>query len=76
MTKIEKESQQIYPTYYNLLIGKNFWQAHYQVLSIVFPKVFIKLNVNSDAMIKNVKLLELNTKIESTFLNTKTLNMI
>ena len=29
-------------------------------LSIIFPKEFIKLNVNTDTMIKNVRLVELN----------------
>ena len=39
-------------------------------------KEFIKLNVIRDMMIKNVKLVELNTKIASAFLNTQTLKII
>ena len=38
---------------------QDLWQAHYQVLSIILVKEFIKLNVNLDMMIKNVKLAEL-----------------
>ena len=37
---------------------------------------FIKLNINTDAMIKHVKLLELQTKYATIFLNTQTLKMI
>ena len=38
-------------------------QAHHQTLSIIFLKEFIELNVNTDLMIKNVKLVELNISI-------------
>ena len=54
--------QKMYLTYYNLLIVQDLWQAHYQILSIIFLKEFIKLNVNSD-MKKNVKHVELNVSI-------------
>ena len=37
---------------------------------------FIKLNVNTDTMIKNFKLVELNIKIASVFLNIQTLTRI
>ena len=57
---MEKKLQKIYLTYYNLLIVQSLWQAHYQILSIIFPKEFIKLNVNGDKIIKSVKLEELN----------------
>ena len=46
------------------------------MLPIIFLKEFIKLNVNMDTMIKNVKLEEVNISIVTTFLNTKTLKMI
>ena len=36
-------------------------------------KEFIKLNVNTDMMIKNVKLVELDTKYATVFLNTQPL---
>ena len=51
---MEKKLQQIYLTYYSLLIVQDLWQAHYQILSIIFLKEFIELNVNSDTLIKNV----------------------
>ena len=35
---------------------QDLWQAHYQILSIFFQKEFIKINVNTDMMIKSVKL--------------------
>ena len=46
--------QKIYSTDYNLLIVQDLWQAQYQMLSIIFLKEFIKYNVNTDTMIKNV----------------------
>ena len=52
--KLEKK---IYVKDYNLLIAQDLWQAHYQILSIIFPKEFIKLNVNTDTIIDNMKLL-------------------
>ena len=73
--KMEKKLQKIYPTYYNLLIAQDLWQAHYQILSI-FLKEFIKLNVNLDTMIKNVKHVELNISIATVSLNTQILYMI
>ena len=53
---MEKKLQKLYLTYYNLLIAQHLWQAHYQTLSILFLKKFIELNVNTDMIIKNVKL--------------------
>ena len=44
--------QKIYLTYYNLLKAQDLWQAHHQILLIIFLKDFIKLNVNTDRMIK------------------------
>ena len=41
-----------------------------------FFEKFIKLSVNMDLMIKNLKLVELYTKYETVFLNTQTLKMI
>ena len=70
---MENNLQKIYPTDYNLLIAQNLWQPHYQILSIIFLKKFIKLNVNTDTMIRNVKLMELNINITTAFLNTQTL---
>ena len=65
-----------YFTDYNLLIAQDLWQAHYQILLIILLKEFIKLNVITNTMIKNVTLAELDTNITSVFLNIKTLKMI
>ena len=73
---MEKKLQTIYLTDYNLLIAQDLWQAHYQILSIIFLKKFTKLNMNMDATIKKVKLAELNINVATAFLNTQTLKMI
>ena len=38
--KMENKLQQIYFTYYNLLIVQDLWQANYQILSIILLKEF------------------------------------
>ena len=58
---MEKNLQKLYLTDYNLLTVQDFWQAHYQVLSIIFLKKFIKLSVQI---------------VISAALNTQTLNMV
>ena len=73
---MDNKLQKIYLTYNNLLIAQDLWQAHYQILSIIFLKEFIELNVNTDMMIKYVKLVELNISIVTEFLKTQTLKMI
>ena len=62
---MENKLQKIYPTDYSyrLLIVQNLWQALYHILSIIFLKEFIKLNVNTDMKIKNAKIVELNLSI-------------
>ena len=75
LIKIEKKLQKTYLRYYNLLIAQSLWPAHYQILSIIFRKEFIKSNVNTDTITKNVKHAELNTKLATIFLNTQTLKM-
>ena len=67
---MEKKLHKIYLTYYNLLTLQDLWRAHYQILSINFLKEFIELNVNTEKMIKNAKLAELNVSIATVFLNT------
>ena len=47
--------QKPYLTDYNLLIVQSLWQADYQILWIISLKEFIKLNVNTDMIIKNAK---------------------
>ena len=72
--KKQKKSQKPYHTY-NLLIAQDLWHARYQIW-LIFLKKFIKLNVNTDTGIKNVKLAKLNTKTATTFLNSETLKVI
>ena len=67
---MEKKLQKMYPTDYNLFIAKDYWQARYQILSMIFLKEFINVNFNTDTMIKNVKLAEININIATVFLNT------
>ena len=43
MDKNGEEVSKMYPTYYNLLIAQDLWQAHYQSLPIIFLKEFIKI---------------------------------
>ena len=76
MIKIQNKFQKIYLTYYNLLTTQGLWQAHHQIFLIIFLKEFIKLNVNMDTMIKNVKLAELNISILTVFLNAQILKMV
>ena len=71
---MKKITQNIYLTYYNLLIVQDLWQGHYKILPIISLKEFIKSNVNMDLLMKNVKLVELTIKIATIFLSTKTLN--
>ena len=73
---MEKIEQRIYLIYYNLLIAQGLWEAHYQILSKMFLEEFLELNVNTDMMIKNVKLVKLDTRIATVFLNTQILKMI
>ena len=73
VTRIDKNGgriKKVYLTYYNLLIVLDLWQAHYQILSIIFLKEFVKFNVNVGTMIKNVRLAELNVSIATVSLNT------
>ena len=73
---MEKKLQKIYVTYYNLLIAQNLWQAHYQILSIIFLRIFIGLNVNLETLIKNMKHVKLNISTVTAFLDTKILKII
>ena len=66
---MENKLLKIYLTYSNLLIAQGSWQVRYQILSIIFLNEFTKLNVNTDTMIKKVKLAELNISIATDFLN-------
>ena len=73
---MEKKLQKIYLTFYHLFIAQDLWQAHYRILTIIFLKEFIKLNVITKIMIKPVKIAELNINIATVSLNTQTLDII
>ena len=66
---MEKKIQKICLKYYNLLIAaQDLWQAHYQILSIIFLTKFIELNEYLDVIINKAKLLQLIISIVSVFL--------
>ena len=83
---MENKSQKIYLTYSSLLRAQDLWQAHYQVLSIIFLKEWIELNENSiknkkndkkwDKKQKNAELCIIRYKDCDFFLNIQTLKMI
>ena len=60
--------QKIYPSYYNLLIAQDLWQAHYQILSIDFLKEFVELNVNLDMTMKKYETCKIKYKYCNCFL--------
>ena len=70
---MKKKLHKIYLTYYSLVIAHDLWQAHYKIYSVIVPKELIKLNVNMDMMIKDVKLGELYINIATVSLSTEIL---
>ena len=68
--RIDKNGEEITKRNYNLLIVQGLLQVLYQILLIIFVKEFIKLNVNMDMMINNMRFVELNISIVIVFLNT------
>ena len=76
MMKKDKKSQKLYLTDYNSLTAQSLWQASYQILLLTLMKEFMKLNIDSDMIIKNVNFVELNTKIATAFWNTQILKTI
>ena len=66
---MKKLARKIYLTYYSLLIAEDLWQAHYQILTIIFLKKLIELSVNTDMITKNVKFAKLNINKATLFLN-------
>ena len=62
---MDKNREDIYLTYCNLLIAQDLWQVLYQIMSIIFLKEFIELSLNLDTMVKDVKHVELNISIAS-----------
>ena len=73
VTRIDKNEEEITKNVFYILQFTDR-RAHYQILSIIFLKKFIKLNVNTDTMIKNVKLTELS--IATVVLSIQILKMI
>ena len=71
LIKMEKKLQKIYLLFYSLLIAQDLWQVHYLIMSIIYPKNFMGLNVYRNMMIKNVKHVELNMSIAIASYNTK-----
>ena len=58
----------------NSLIAQNLWKVHYyQIFLTILLQEFKKLNGN---MIKNLKLVELNTNFVTAFLKTQIFKMI
>ena len=68
---MEKKFQKMYPTCYSLLIVQDLWQAHYQILSIIFLKGFIELNVNTDMMTKKCENCDIKNKYFNSFHESK-----
>ena len=58
------------------LMVEDLWQIDYQILSIIFLKEFIELNVNFDTTINNIKHVELNINVATVFLNRHILKVI
>ena len=52
---MEKKLQKSYFSDSNLLLAQDLWQAHHQILLIILLKEVIKLNVNMNMIMKNVK---------------------
>ena len=59
--KIHKNGKESVATIFNKIKFTlvHFWQAPFQILSIVFLKEFIEFSVNMELIIKNVKRTEL-----------------
>ena len=72
---MEKELQKNI-SYILQFISSIIFMGSYEILSIIFLKEFIKLNVNTDSMIKNVKRLELYAKYATVFLKTQNLEAV
>ena len=69
---MEQKLQRLYLTFYSSLIAQDLWQAHYQILLIIYLKDFIELEHDD----KNMKNVELNISIATVFSNIQTLKMI
>ena len=65
LMKMEKKLQKLYLKDFNLLRVQDLLQAHYQVLSIIFLKGFIKLNVETViCIVLNIQTLKMINRTE------------
>ena len=55
LIKMEKKLQKPNLTNYNSLIAQDLWQVHYQIMSKILLKEFIKLNAKMNTLIKSVE---------------------
>ena len=79
VTRIDKNGEEFTKTISSRLQftdSASFMASSLSNLLIILLKEHIKLNVNTNRMIKNVELAELNTKFATAFLNTQILKMI
>ena len=67
---MEKKSEKNISSILEIIDSTKFIAGSLSNLSIIFLKEFIELNVNTNVMIKNMTLLELNISIPTVFLNT------
>ena len=63
-------------TYYNLLIVQDLWQASDKILSIIFLKEFMELNVITDMIIKKYETCGIKYKYCNCFLEHTSLKII
>ena len=71
MIKKENKSLKLYPTDFNLSMANSLSN----LINNLVEKIHEKLNVDTDTMVKNMKLAELNAKVASAVLNTQTLTL-
>ena len=77
--RIDKKGEEITKTIscrLQFIDSRRFMANALSNLLTILLEEFKKLNINTNAMIKNVKLSELYTNIATTFLNTQKLKMI
>ena len=74
---MENKMQKIYLTYYIILIAHDLWHIHYQIMSIIFLKEFIKLSLNKNRKDdKKCGISKSNIGIVTIFFKSQTLKII
>ena len=74
---MENKIQEIYLTFYIILIAHDLWHIHYQILSIIFLKEFIKLSLNTNRKDdKKCEISKSNISIVTIFFDAQTLKII